>query len=789
MIAVLGLHLVLGLGLLAGARWVDRRAWAVGAVAPLAALVLAGAVAGDVLDGDTVESSVSWVPGLDLSLDLRIDGLGLLMIGVVAGIGLAVLAFARGYFGSGAAPARTAGLLVLFAGAMLGLVSADHVVLLYVCWELTSILSWLLIGQRSESAEAKAAATHALVLTGAGGLALLGGLVVLANAADTWSLSAILSDPPGGGELTAGLILVGAGIVTKSAQYPSHAWLPGAMVAPTPVSAYLHSATMVKAGIYLALRFAPAVAFTDGWQPVVVGIGLVTMLAGGLRAIRQDDLKLLLAFGTVSQLGFLLVLTGAGLTEATIAGLTLLLAHATFKATLFLVVGIVDHQTHTRSRTELLARGLGAGWTPVRVTAVLTAFSMAGVPPLLGFIAKEEAYAAFLHEGGVWYLPLAGIVAGSVLTMAYSLRFAQVFWTAPRDGEDTRSGAWPAPSAAFQAPALALLAVTVVGGLVPGVLFGDVVDAATAALVAEPEKAKLALWHGINTALLLSLATMAAGYALFRVTDPFVRITGRLAPPIDGRTAFDRGLDGVNALARGLTGAVQNGSLPRYVGTILLAVVGAPTVVLVATDGVPSPANPIDAPAHVLLGSAIVGAAIATAVLRRRLAAVVLLGAVGYGMAGLFVAQGAPDLALTQFAVETLSIVAFVLVLRQLPSHFVPVRTRGAVVGRLALSGAVGAAVFVLALVVGGEDPETRASDLAVAAAEPEAGGENVVNVVLVDFRGLDTFGEITVLAVAAVGVTALARIGRRSPGRGAAAGAGPDPDGATDRSGQEVLR
>ena len=772
MIPVLGVHLGVGLLLLAAAVPLRRVAFGLAALPALASLAFAASIGGDVLDGDPWRTSVTWVGGLDLAIDLRIDAFGLLMIGVVSGIGVAIAAFGGGYFSATAAAARTAGLLVLFAGAMLGLVTAEHVVALYVFWELTSILSWQLIGQKYTDPEARASATHALFLTAAGGLALLGGLIVLAQAAGTWSLSEILADPPSGGPLTGGLVLVLIGIATKSAQYPTHAWLPGAMVAPTPVSAYLHSATMVKAGIYLAVRFGPAVAALGFWRPAVLTIGLVTMVAGGLRAVRQHDLKLLLAMGTVSQLGFLLVLTGVGYEDATVAGITLLLAHAVFKATLFIVVGIVDHQAHTRDRRALLARGFGTGWTPLRIGAVLTAASMAGIPPLFGFIAKEEAYDAFLHvDGATGTVGLVGIVMGSLLTMAYSLRFASAFWPRLAVGDDRptserdRRESGPiedAPTPGLLAPVAVLTTLSLLAGIIPNAVFGTIVDQAAGSVLGEPVKAKLAIWHGFNAALALSVLTVLGGIVLHLANRPLVAATGRLAPRRDGRANFDAGLAGLYTLSKRITGVVQNGSLPRSAAIILLTVVGGPALLAAATVPLPALPNPFELPAHVLLATAILGSATASAIVRRRLAAVVVLGGAGYGMAGLFVAQGAPDLALTQFAIETLTIVAFVLVLRTLPADFSRTDSRAGLVGRITASVAVATGVFVLALAVTGEDPDPVAATLALEQARPEAGGRNVVNVILVDFRGLDTLGEITVLLVAAVGVTTLARIGRR---------------------------
>ena len=765
MILVLALHALVGFAILLAAPGLRRMSTPLAAIPPLAGLAFAASIASDVLDGDPWTTSVSWVPGLDLTLDLFVDGFGLVMILLVSGIGLAITAYSGAYFAPNATAARTAGLLVLFAGAMLGLVTAEHVVILYLFWELTSIFSWLLISQRHTDGAARAAATHALVLTAAGGLAMLGGLVVLAHEAGTWSLTELVAGPPRTTAAAVGLGFVVLGIITKSAQYPFHAWLPGAMVAPTPVSAYLHSATMVKAGIYLAVRLAPAFAELSLWQPAILAIGLTTMIAGGLRALRQDDLKVLLAMGTVSQLGFLFVLTGIGFEDATIAGITLLIAHALFKSTLFLVVGIVDHQAHTRDRTELAQLRFGRDWRLVRICAVLTAASMAGIPVLAGFIAKEEAYDAFLHHhGAVGTIGIVGIVTGSVLTMAYSLRFASVFWQRP-DGDDS---AVEAPSWSFATPVYLLTALSIAIGIVPAAVIGDLVDAASGVVLGEDVSSKLAIWHGLNAALALSIFTIAAGTLLWRVNEPFVRVTQRAAPPVDGYRAFQIGLEGVFGLARATTTRVQTGSLPRYVAIILLVVVGGPAAVALATVSLPGLPDPTDVPAQLVLAAAIVSASIATTLVSRRLGAVVVLGAVGYSMAGLFIAQGAPDLALTQFAIETLTIVAFVLVLRHLPARFGTDPERAGRLRRLLVSVGVGAGAFVLVLAASGPEPVTRASDLAVEQSLPEAEGRNVVNVVLVDFRGLDTLGEIAVLLVAAVGVTTLARVGRRPPRQGA---------------------
>ena len=772
MLYLLLLHAVVGGAVLLGAPWLRRSAFVLGAVPMAATLVHVGVRWNDVVDGVTHEQSATWIEGLSLVADTRLDGFAMLMVLLVAGMGVLVLGYGASYFSASAASARIAGLLVLFAGSMLGLVLADNLIWLYVCWELTSITSYLLIGRDQRNAAQRTAALQALLVTGAGGLAMLGGFVILARAGDTWSLSELLADPPSGGTVGAGVGLVLAGVLTKSAQYPFHFWLPGAMVAPTPISAYLHSATMVKAGVYLAARLAPAFAAMGIWRPAVVGIGLFTMIAGALRALRQDDLKLLLAYGTVSQLGFMMVLAGAGYPEATKAVCVLLVAHALFKGALFLVVGVVDHETGTRDRREI--GGLGQGWTAIRAVAVVSAASMAGLPPLAGFIAKESAYEAFIHHGGTGdILVLAGIVTGSVLTFAYSVRFAAPFI---RRVPATASQPSHAPTAAFAAPAVILGTLTVLAGIAVAPLLGDLVPSAANALDPEVGDVKLKLWHGFNTALGLSALTIALGAGIAAIGTKVAHLQTRLAPPIRGDEVFTDLLRWLNLGARRITGIVQAGSLPLSIGVILLMVIGTPVVAVVLAGDWPGWPDTETLVAHYILAAVLGLSALGVAVIRRRFAAVLLLGAVGFAMALLFAVQGAPDLALTQFAVETLSIVVFMLVIRHLPEQFRPTRFRTTTAVRVGIASGVAVGVFALAMMTTSGTADRATSDVIIEQADPEGGGKNIVNVILVDVRGLDTLGEITVLAVAAVGVVALARIGRR-PRR---AGEEPAPEEAT---------
>jgi len=759
-VALLGLHVVVGAATLAFSRRLGRLGLVLGAVPMVAVVAWLLSAAGGVLDGRPVVGTLEWVPSLGLSLDVRVDAFTFLMLLIVSGTGTLVVAYAWSYFGRGPEAGRVAGLLTMFAGAMVGVVVADNLLFLYVCWELTSITSYLLIGIDDQKAEARAAATHALVVTAMGGLVMLAGLILLGQQAGTYSLSGLLSSPPSGTVTSVALVLILVGAFTKSAQYPFHSWLPGAMVAPTPISAYLHSAAMVKAGVYLVARLAPAFADTGMWRPLVVSVGLTTMIAGGLRAFRPFDLKQILAFGTISQLGFMMVLLGIGRPETTAAGCALLLAHALFKAALFMVVGVVDHQIHSRDIRELPQ--LGSGWTSIKVAAVVGAASMAAVPPLAGFISKEMAYGSLVDGTGGDRLVLVGIVVGSILTAAYSIRVAvALVGPAAVRTEEPAPLVAPSPAVAFVAPPVLLTAATVVLGTVP-LVWSGLIDSASGALnqwsPTHGPHVHLALWHGVGPALVLSIVTLAMGSTVFALRRPFARWQAALAPRTTGAEVYDGVVARVLSGAGRITAVVQSGSLPVYVAVILATAAAAPTVALVTGgwwSGWPDAYGRIgQLPVAALMVVAAVAATLAT----RRFVAAVLLGTVGYGMAIFFVIQGAPDLALTQFSVETLSVVVFLLVLRNLPDRFEkPAPAMGQPL-RIVVSLAAGAFVVVMALAASGARTAAPVSQEMVEQAYPKGYGHNIVNVILVDIRGIDTLGEITVLATAAIGIAALAR-------------------------------
>jgi multicomponent Na+:H+ antiporter subunit A len=728
-------------------------------------------VAPSVLDGEVRSVSLTWVPQLGADLSMRLDGFAWLMGLVVSGIGTLVLLYATRYFGARPDLGRLAGLLVAFAGAMLGLVWSDGFFTLFLFWELTSVTSFLLIGIDDRSAAARVAAVRAFLVTGTGGLALLGGLVVLGRVSGTTRISELVADPPTGALATAGLVLVLMGAFAKSAQFPLHFWLPGAMAAPTPVSAYLHSATMVKAGLVLVARLAPAFGDVPAWRVLVVAAGGTSLLLGGVRALRQVDAKLALAHGTVSQLGLLMVLLGLGTPATTYAGVAVLCAHALFKASLFLTVGVVDHQAGTRDLRRLT--GLGRRLPALAAVGLAAAASMAAVPPTFGFVAKEYGLDALLHLDGAWAgLTVAVVVTGSALTVAYTVRI----WVGlfgrplgPGRGSD-RGGAVERPelvdAARVARPSVALVAapallalLSVVFGIAAGPV-GHELSAATDSLV--PDDGHLVLWPGLKTALGLSVLTWVAGGLL---ATAVLRRERALVPAAGlAERAYAWCYDGLLRGARRLTAVTQSGSLPAYVLVVMSTVVAALAVALAGRGW----RSALDAPvatnwARTVLAALTAMLALGVLRARRRFTAALLVGGAGYGLAALFLLRGAPDLAVTQFLVETLTIVLFLVVLTRLPDRFEASPSWAPRLVRVALSVAVGVVVAGFALAASAARTAPSIGADMVARAESEAGGRNVVNVILVDFRGLDTLGEITVLAVAAIGVVNLVGAARRA--------------------------
>jgi multicomponent Na+:H+ antiporter subunit A len=719
-----------------------------------------------VLAGDIPFESYDWIPGLGIQLSMRMADLNWVMALIVTGVGALVLLYCRWYFrGASDGVGLFSAVLLAFAGAMYGLVLTDDIVVLVMFWEITSVLSYLLIGHSHTRGASRRAALQALLVTTLGGLVMLIGVVLLVVVSGTSSLSAILAAAPTGPVVDAALVLLLVGALSKSAIFPFHFWLPGAMAAPTPVSAYLHAAAMVKAGIYLIALFAPVYGDSPVWRPILIVFGGFTMLLGGVQALRETDLKRLLAFGTVSQLGLLTVVLGFGIRDAAFAGLALLLSHALFKSALFLVVGVLDRQLATRDLREL--SGIGRQAPVLTAVAVVSVASMAGVIPLIGFVAKEGVLAALLHEateGSPWGIAaFAVVVAGSVLTAAYGLRFLWgAFATKRTDGVRREPTPWPVPPAGFLVAPVVLAVLTVAGGVGADLLdtalapYADTAPSSTPGIAPPAYPYDLELWHGLGPELWVSLGTLVAGALVFWLALVSRWDVRRRLLPFTAVDAYNLALRGVARAAVFATSVTQRGSLPFYVGIVFLVFVGAEGTALLAgadwraqLDAWQSPVQLVVAPVMILAGILAVRA-------RKRYSGVVLVSVTGLGMVVLFATSGAPDLALTQVLVETVTLVAFALVLRRIPARLGEHNGSVRPFARAILAAGVGVTMgFVAIVATGAREAVPISVDFARLAYE-FGHGRNVVNVALVDLRGWDTMGELSVLILAATGVASL---------------------------------
>jgi multicomponent K+:H+ antiporter subunit A len=720
-----------------------------------------------VFAGNAVHNRWDWVPEIGLNLSFRLDGLSLMFAGLILFIGLMIVIYAHFYLSAKDSVAKFYSEMMLFMAAMLGVVLSDNLLLLVVFWELTSLSSFLLVGFWSHRADARAGARQALAVTGGGGLVMLGGFVLLGHIAGTFELSEMLgqvasiqADPL----FVPALLLILVGAFTKSAQFPFHFWLPDAMAAPTPVSAYLHSATMVKAGVFLMMRMYPVLAGTGVFEAVVTTVGLITVLFAAFIALFKHDLKGLLAYSTVSHLGLITFLVGLGSPLAAVAAVFHVLNHATFKASLFMIAGIVDHETHSRDMRQLGGLYKLMPWTAT--LSMVAAASMAGIPLTNGFLSKEmfftEAVEGSAGMAGVWpwAVPVLVTLAG-VFSVAYSLRFVHdTYFNGPIG--DVPNPHPHEPPLGMKLPAMILVTMCIVVGLLPALTFGPLVHVAATALVGGglPEY-HLAIWHGFNMPLLMSAIAVAAGVGIYLWLARARRLHAISSEawfgPLTGRQIFEALIDGVFRWSGRISIRLETGSLQRYLGWLMGAAVVVAAVQLVgsgvgAGDRNLLPASPLAVAVWALLLATCVAIALTH---HQRFQAVILVGVVGLVTSLVFVSLSAPDLALTQLSVEVVSTVLLLMGLALLPQHTpgessTARRLRD---GALALAGGAGMAWVAWVLLTRNHD---SISWFFLEKSLPIGGGTNVVNVILVDFRGYDTFGEITVLGIAAIGVLAL---------------------------------
>ncbi|AKF08647.1 Na(+) H(+) antiporter subunit A [Sandaracinus amylolyticus] len=731
-----------------------------------AALAVALALAAPALiAGRTFAWVVPWAPSAGLETALRLDALSGLFALIVCAIGALVAGYAGAYFDDARALRRFDRLLALFTLAMLALVLADDVFFLYFAWELTSVASFFLIGFEHERAEARDAARHALLVTVAGGLALLAGLVMLASAAGTTRISEIVArgDVVRAHELyRPAFFTIAVAAFTKSAQVPFHSWLPRAMEAPTPASAYLHAATMVKAGVFLLARFAPALGGTAEWTSLVATIGGITALVGAARAIGETRFKPALAYSTVAALGLVTLLLGIGTTYAIAAAMLYVVAHALYKGALFLYAGVVQHQAHAKDAEAVggLARVLPHG----AVAALLAGASMAGVPATLGFLAKDLAYAALLPgDGGYRVIALVSAFVASALFVAVAMVVAARPLLGARRGISDDVGR---PRAWLWGPPLLLAALGLVAGIAPA-LVAPLVAAAASLVAARAVPASALAFHGVGIELALSAVTLVVGAAVFAARAPLRRAGAALSRALHLRPAsgYEAAMRALARVAKAQTRVLQNGILRRYT-LVTLVVIAVVVATGIAHAPPPDLAGALDdlQPRQLGLGAFIIAAALFAVIAPERFAAVAALGAVGFGVGALFLDLGAPDLAMTQFVVEALSVVVFVLAFRKLPR--LPLLSSRATRARDAVVAVgFGTVVSALALAAARTNPDPSVSAWFLEQSLPAAHGHNVVNVILTDFRSVDTLGETIVVATAGFGVFALLRLRARSGG------------------------
>lgn len=748
-------------------RWFAHHTSLVLALFPAGLAAWLAIQAPEVIENGSILLEWEWVPSLGISLSFMLDGLSLLFGLLITVIGAFVLVYAGGYLKGHPDLVRFHIALVAFMVSMLGLVLADGLLTLFIFWELTSITSYLLIGFNHADIEARKSARQGLFVTVAGGLALMAGLVLLGVASGSWSLAEIRSmeaDLREHALYTPMLICLLLGAFTKSAQFPFHFWLPNAMAAPTPVSAYLHSATMVKAGIYLMARLQPELGGTALWIGILSVVGAITMLTGAFLAIHHTNIKKLLAYSTIMALGTLTMLLGIGTDGAMIAFVTFLLAHSLYKGALFMVAGILDHETGTKDVTQM--GGLRSLMPVTAVIAMVAALSLAGVPPLFGFVGKELMFESVLGAGSFRaLLVLFGFVA-AFLTIAV----AAIIALRPFFGKQHHTPKEPheAPLSMLIGPGM-LAALSLFIGILPALVGEGLLTSAASAVVGDPITVSLSLWHGINLPLIMSIVSLGLGFLLFKRWDTVRGKLSMLAPAMryGPEAGYESFMNGIVHVSEWQTRLLQNGYMRNYILVMLVTL-----IVLIGNSILlrhsPQLAFELDVRFHelVVVGTMAMGALFAT-ISRSRLGAVVSVGIMGFSIALIFILFSAPDLGITQLLVETLTVILLVLVLFRLP-RFSNLSTSLERIRDGAVAATMGILICLLIMTAWSIQQFEPISTYMIENSAPLAHGRNIVNVILVDYRALDTLGEMFVLALAAIGVIAMLKLrhGENSDGK-----------------------
>lgn len=746
--------------LVVAGKHLKNKAAIISAIVPLGLFVYFLQFVNRIASGEVITKTYQWIPSLNVNLGFTLDGISLIFSLMITGIGFLVFVYTAAYLKGHQYLDRFYGYLSIFMAAMLGLVLSDNVLSLFIFWELTSISSFFLIGFNNNEKASRQSAVLALAITGLGGLFLLAGTLILGNVAGTYSIAEMLSSK----EIIADsshyiiiVVLLFGAAFTKSAQFPFHFWLPGAMKAPTPVSTYLHSATMVKAGIYLLMRFTPVLGTTEFWNTTLIIVGAVTMLYAAIHTIFRTDLKGILAYSTISALGILVFLIGLGTKDALLAACIFILVHAFYKACLFLVTGIIDHETGTRDTTVL--SGLRKVMLPVAIAGVLAAISNAGIPPSFGFLGKDLIYESTLNMGNGAIV----LTALAVLTNILLLYAGFVAGVKPFTGKlPSQFEKIHLPSYLMWLPPLILATGGIIIGLFPSIVEGSLIKPAVTALGANSGDVHLKLWHGFNTVLALSATTIGVGLLLYFILKPSEKLV-QLAQKfevISPQNIVESLAYGFGSFSRFWSKIVQNGYLRNYVATIIIffIVVIGYTLFNHTTFEIDYESFSELTVYEILTLLLMIVGILYTVFSKSRLAAVAAMGVVGLSISMIFVYYSAPDLAMTQFSIDTLTVILFVLVLYKLPKYLKISNTANRIKDGILATG-FGLIISILALEVLSQPQNSDISSYFADNAYLLAKGKNVVNVILVDFRGIDTFMEITVLTIAAIGVFSLIKL------------------------------
>ncbi|MEM7532021.1 MAG: hydrogen gas-evolving membrane-bound hydrogenase subunit E [Chloroflexota bacterium] len=774
---------LLVLGLCSPLLWIlrphrSRFAGWLAALPPAAVTAILVGQINSVLHGEILTETYAWLPEMGLEFALRLDGLSLFFGLIITGIGTCIALYTAYYLEGDKYQGFFYGILYLFMTSMLGLVWADNLLMLFVFWEGTSITSFLLIGYKSKYEDAYNGAKTALAITGFGGLLMLAGMILLGSQAGTYTISEILNAPGLPTVFTdnefypAILILILLGACTKSAQFPLHFWLPGSMAAPTPASAYLHSATMVKAGVYLLARLHPALSYSDLWLWSLLTIGGLTMLIAAIIAISKWDLKGLLAYATISQLGILVMTLAFDIEYAYIAVSVGIIAHALYKGPLFMVAGIVDHATGTRDIRRLA--GLRKMMPVTALVALLAGLSMAGLPPFFGFVSKEVLLEALFKQleythNNIFWIPIIAVGLAGAFFVAYSLTLLWETFGRSQAPDEHPAHVHHKPAWPLVLPPLLLTLLGTAAPFLFDVGVNDFIGLAATSIAGEEIHPHLAIWHGITSPLIVSLIAIATGVVLFAGRRVVRRILHMSPEALAGANIYVAFMDGLYAFARGITRLIQGGTLASQASVIIVVAVGVLVYALSQLNGFGDfqlDLSEMPQFEEIAIALLAIVAAIVTVQGTTRLNQIISIGVVGVMVTLFFIFFSAPDLALTQLLIETLTLVLLVLVFYKIPPMIseplaLPLRIRNFLVATVAAVFGIGLVLFA-----GGQPYAPSISDFFSLNSVSQAHGANIVNVILVDFRGFDTMGEITVLVIAALGGFALLRSYRLRPYR-----------------------